>query len=116
MEIKKTSEKHNPLLGRTDISFTIDHPSSGTPKLLETRTALASMLKISQDRVYIVKMKTPTGSNQTIGEAEIYDEADRAKSAVPEYIQTRNNPPQEKSEKAPQPTEKGKSTEKSEKQ
>ncbi len=98
------------------MSFAIDHPSSGTPKLLEIRVALASMLKISQDRVYIVKMKTPTGSNRTIGEAEVYDEADRAKSAVPEYIQTRNNPPQEKSEKAPQATEKGESTEKVEKQ
>lgn len=116
MEIKKTLEKYNPLLGRTDISFAIDHPSSGTPKLLEIKAALASMLKTSQDKVYIVKMKTPTGSNQTIGEAEIYDEADRAKSTVPEHIQTRNNPPQEKSEKTSQPTEKGESTEKGEKQ
>ena len=98
------------------MSFAIDHPSSGTPKLLEIRVALASMLKISQDRVYIVKMKTPTGSNRTIGEAEVYDEADRAKNAVPEYIQTRNNPPQKKSEKAPQATEKGESINKVEKQ
>lgn len=107
MEIKKTSERYNPLLGRTHISFAIDHPSSGTPRLLETRATLATMLKTSQDRVFIVKMKTPTGFNQTVGEAEVYDEAAKAKRSVPEYIQIRNNPPQEKTEKTPPSTKKG---------
>ena len=65
---------------------------------METRAVLANTLKISGDRVYIIKMETLPGVNQTVGEAEIYDEAEKAKRIVPMHIQKRNMP-EEKSDK-----------------
>lgn len=96
MNIKKTSEKYNPLLERKEIQFSIDHPSSGTPQLYQTRVSLANLLKIKQDQVYIIKMKTSPGVNRTIGEAEVYDTAEKARQIIPDYIHKRNMSLEEK--------------------
>lgn len=100
MKMKKTSEKYNLILKRKEVDFAVDHPSSGTPLLFEIRKALASMDNVKLDNVYISKMYTLTGTNQTIVRAEIYDSPEAAKLIVPKHIQMRNLPPGEKGEEA----------------
>ena len=92
MEIKKTSDKYNQLLGRREITFFIEHYSEGTPKLYDVRKALAQVYGKDEDSVYVIKLKTSTGTNKTIGEAEIYDKSERAQSVIPKHIQLRNSP------------------------
>ncbi|MDH5769771.1 MAG: hypothetical protein OEZ25_00560 [Candidatus Bathyarchaeota archaeon] len=100
MKIKKKSEKYNPILKRKEVTFAVNHPSSGTPLLFEIRKALASMNNVRLDSVYISKMYTLTGTNQTIVRTEIYDAPEAAKLIVPKHIQMRNLPPGEKGEEA----------------
>jgi len=100
MKIKKKSEKDNPILKRKEVTFAVNHPSFGTPLLFEIRKALASMNNVRLDSVYISKMYTLTGTNQTIVRAEIYDNPEAAKLIVPKHIQMRNLPPSERGEEA----------------
>ena len=90
MEIIKTSDKYNPLLKRKELAFLINHPSKETPKLFEVRKALTTMFGVEEDAVYIRKLNTVTGTNQTRGKAEVYDDPERAKLLVHKYIQSRN--------------------------
>lgn len=107
MEIKKTSEKYNPLLKRREVSFLVNHTASGTPKLYEVKKALTAMYSTAEESVYITEMNTLTGTNQTRGKVEVYDNPERAKQLVPKYIQSRNiaNRNEKKGEK---PAKKGK--------
>lgn len=92
LEIKKTSEKYNPLLKRKELTFLVNHASSATPRLFEVRKALATMYGVNEEVVYITKLNTLTGTNQMKGEAGVYDSPERAKLLVPRYIQSRNLP------------------------
>jgi hypothetical protein len=55
MDVKKSSEKNNPLLKRKEITFFLDHDSQGTPQLFEVKTAIASMYGVSDDLVYVLR-------------------------------------------------------------
>lgn len=90
MEVNKSSEKDNPLLKRKEVTFFIDHPSTGTPKLFEVRKALASMYGVSDDLVYVLKLTTLTGTNRTVGEAEVYEQAETTRMVLPTHIRLRN--------------------------
>lgn len=90
MKIIKTSEKSNLLLERKELTFIVDHQSQGTPKLTEIRANLASMFEVSEELIYVIKLDTSTGTNRTLGEAEIYEKIDHARSIVPTHIQLRN--------------------------
>ena len=99
MEIKKTLDKYNQLLGRREITFFIEHYSEGTPKLYHVRKAIAQLYSKDEDSVYVIKLQTSTGTNKTIGEAEIYDKSERAQSIIPKHIQLRNAPERGKNSK-----------------
>lgn len=90
LELKKTSEKYNPLLKRKELTFLVNHPASASPPLFEVKKALAAAFNANEEVVYIKKLSSMTGTNQTRGEAEIYDDSERAKLLVPKYIQARN--------------------------
>lgn len=92
MKLKKTSERYNPVFKRRELTFFIDHVSSGTPKLYDVRKLIADENKINEDNVYVLKLNTLLGTNRTIGMAEIYDDPERAKALIAEYIQIRNLP------------------------
>ncbi|MFQ6077153.1 MAG: hypothetical protein ACE5Z5_13655, partial [Candidatus Bathyarchaeia archaeon] len=98
-KIQKMSERYNVLLRRREIAFTIDHPSSGTPQVYEVREALASSCKVKPEVVYITKLNTQTGTNQTVGWAEVYDEMEQASRVTPKHVQLRNLPPRERRER-----------------
>ncbi len=101
MQIKIESTKDNPLLKRKEVDFTIiQGPKEKTPQRLEVKKALAVEMKIGDDVVFVKRMHTKTGTNITVGVANVYQKVERAKLVEPEYIRKRNSPPEKPKEGA----------------
>lgn len=83
-----TSTKKNPLIGRRELNFLIEEPS--TPSRSEIRRDIAVTMQVDLDRVYIKKYETITGTNKTVGLAHIYDEAEIALKVEPEHVINKN--------------------------
>ena len=94
MDIKIISERENPLLKRIEVAFKINHEKTGsTPSRLETKKTLANNLKKKEDLIFLIKIKTRTGTRATYGTAHIYDSIEQAEKFEQKYILKRNNPP-----------------------
>jgi len=89
------NQQRNELLKRLEVKFRIDHEKGGTPTRIQVRHSLASMLDVDEEKVYVKKMETKTGTTTTFGEANIYDSASQAESVEPEHIILRNRPKKE---------------------
>jgi small subunit ribosomal protein S24e len=99
MEIKIVSTKENPLLKRKEVNFRVEQdPKGKTPARLEVKKAIAAKLKVNEERVFIKKMQTMTGTNTAVGNANAYETMEQAKLIEPEYIIKRNSPPEEPKE------------------
>jgi len=93
MKVEILSQKRNPLLKRTEITFEIEHGGKGgTPLRLQAREGLAATLKTKIEQVYIKKLETKTGALSSTGEANVYDSMEQAKLVEPQYIIARNIP------------------------
>lgn len=112
MEVTITQQQYNSLLKRKEVAFEIDHKQTrGTPTRLEVRNALAEMLKIKPEVVYVKRLKTKAGTMTATGEANAYDSVEQANRIEPKYIIKRNIPEEkketeEKAEAPPPPAEK----------
>lgn len=115
MEVKVTQEQQNILLKRREILFEVEHSQTkGTPSRLEIRNKLAETLKTKPELVYVKRVETKTGTMKAKGEANAYESVEQAKLLEPEYIVTRNTPPEKKEkaeEKAEAPPKKKEKTE-----
>jgi small subunit ribosomal protein S24e len=100
MELKITSKKENPLLKRKEVQFTVVHNQGKTPGRLDIKRSIASELQISDKLVFVRKMKTMTGTNTAIGEANAYETEAQGKLIEPKYIVKRNSPPEKPKEEA----------------
>jgi small subunit ribosomal protein S24e len=100
MEVKIVSRKENPLLKRKEVQFTVLHTQSKTPQRLDIKRSVASELQVSDKLVFIKKMRTMTGTNTTVGEANAYESETQAKLIEPKYIVKRNSPPEKPKEEA----------------
>ncbi|MDH5482551.1 MAG: 30S ribosomal protein S24e [Candidatus Bathyarchaeota archaeon] len=99
MEVEIISEKTNPLLQRREIRFQVKHDQTGsTPQRLETRKAVATALKTNVDLVFVKKFETKTGTCTAVGTANVYDSTEQAKLIEPQYVVTRNVPPEKPKE------------------
>jgi ribosomal protein S24E len=79
-----TSSKENPLIGRREIKFEIEQPS--TPTRAEVRRDIAVSMKTELEYVWIRKMETVTGTHRTVGLAHIYTDAEHALKVEPAHI------------------------------
>ncbi|MCW4046350.1 MAG: 30S ribosomal protein S24e [Candidatus Bathyarchaeota archaeon] len=99
MEVKIVSVKENPLLKRKEVSFRIEQNApTKTPVRLEVKKAVAAELKINNELVFVKKMRTLTGTNTTVGVANVYETIEQARLIEPEYILKRNSPPEQPKE------------------
>ncbi len=95
MEVKIVSTNKNSLLKRTEVNFKVDQGlKRETPTRLEVKKAIAAKLKISEEMLFIKKMKTMTGTNTAVGVANAYETVEQVKFIEPEYIRKRNSPPE----------------------
>jgi len=98
MKIQIINQQRNELLKRNEVTFQVDHEGSGTPSRVEIRQKLAGMLKTDEEKVYVKKIETKTGSMTAVGEANVYDSVEQAKQIEPEHIILRNTSKSEKKE------------------
>jgi len=92
LKLNIISQRRNELLKRLEVKFQIDHEKSGTPTRIQVRRSLASTLDVDEEKVYVKKIETKTGTNITFGEANIYDFVSQAEYVEPEHIILRNRP------------------------
>lgn len=78
MEATITQRRDNPLLGRTEVFFTIVHEKSGTPSRSEIRKALAGVVGTQGGLVVLAWARSEFGRNATRGYAKVYKEKERA--------------------------------------
>ncbi len=95
MNIKIISETKNVLLGRREITFSVSHPSAGTPNRIELRRQIAAQLGADLECLYVIEMISRTGCDSTIGQLRVYDSPQRAKLVERDYILKRNTLPEE---------------------
>ena len=98
MKIQVISQLRNELLKRNEVAFTVDHEGAGTPSRIEIKQKLVGMLNADEEKVYVRKFETKTGSTTAVGEASVYDSVEQAKYVEPEHIILRNAPKKEKKE------------------
>lgn len=98
MEIKFVSVKKNPLLSREEVDFLVEQKTKNTPSRLEIKKNIANKMKVSEERVFIKKMQTLTGSTITVGMANIYQTTEKADLIEPNHIKKRNKPQEKKKE------------------
>lgn len=83
-----TSTKKNPLIGRRELNFLIEEPS--TPSRSEIRRDIAVTMQVDLDKVWVKKYETITGTNKTVGLVHIYDEAETALKVEPKHVINKN--------------------------
>ena len=95
MKVNIISKEQNPLMKRTEVTFSVDHSQNGgTPSRADVSRQLASMLKRKAELVFVKNFETKRGTMVGVGEANIYDTIEQAKFLEPKHIMTRNNVPE----------------------
>jgi len=101
MKLKIVSKEKNPLMKRTEVTFSIDHDQTGgTPSRAQVKIQLAALLKTKLELVYVKQFETKRGTMVAVGEANVYDSVEQAKLVEPKHIVARNAVP-EKPEEPP---------------
>jgi len=99
MKVKIITQRHNPLLKRREVVFEAEHGTrEGTLTRAELRKNLAEILKTNVDLIFIQRAVTKTGTQITVGEANVYDTAAQAKLVETKHIFERNIPPAKRKE------------------
>jgi small subunit ribosomal protein S24e len=90
VEIKIVEERANPLLHRQEVRFEVTHPDAATPTRDAVRSELAKLTKAPKDRVVVERMRAKFGTALSVGEANVYDSAEAAKTISRGHILVRN--------------------------
>ncbi|KKM91980.1 hypothetical protein LCGC14_1223020 [marine sediment metagenome] len=90
LQIEITEEKKNLLIGRTEITFRLDHFGEGTPRRLDIKKKIAAMQGSDEKLTIIRKLQTKFGSSHIIGQVFIYKDASKLQFYEPFHIQVRN--------------------------
>jgi ribosomal protein S24E len=99
MEVKLVSVKKNTLLNRKEVDFLVETKNQAkTPSRSDIKNSIAEEMKVSEEIIFIKKMKTLTGSNMTVGIANIYDSIAQANLIEADHIKKRNIPQKIKEE------------------
>jgi len=100
MDIRTTRDVYNPLLRRREVSFLIEHDGTSTPKLYDVRKGFAAKIGATEDTVFVRSLGTLTGTTRAVGEAEVYDSQEEARTLVPKYVLARNMPERHKTKES----------------
>jgi small subunit ribosomal protein S24e len=115
LDFKVKEDTYNPLLKRKEVSIEVDHESEGTPSRLDVRKAVASKYSTKPENVYVIDVRTKTGTQNAVCLVEVYDDPEAAQQTVPKHIQTRNLPPDERKKVREQESKKEEAKTKTEK-
>ena len=96
MEFKVRQDTYNPLLKRKELLLDVDHEREGSPSRVALRDAIATKYSTKSENVFVVQIQTPTGSQHSLCEVQVYDDPEAARKVVPKHIQIRNLPSEER--------------------
>jgi len=84
-KISILSESYNKLLHRKDIQMLVDYDGA-TPKRAELLKLIAEHLKVSEDRIAIIKMESLFGQHKLSVHCHVYDTVEDMKKYEREYV------------------------------
>lgn len=90
MEINITEERTNEPLGRTEVTFQVDHADESTPSKAEVRKKLSATKDADEELVVVKWMKSEFGRPITRGRADIYTDQARRDTVESRYAIARN--------------------------
>lgn len=90
MKVQIESKKENALLQRTEVRFSAEHNAEPTPTRDAVRTAIASALGASKERVIIDNMETEYGKGLSIGYAKVYESDESLKKTESRHMLVRH--------------------------
>lgn len=95
MELKIRKDDYNQLLKRKEVYAEVAH-DKGSPSRMALREAVAAKYGTKAENVYVIDIHSRTGTQQSDCEVEVYDDAVTAKQIVPQHVQIRNLPSEER--------------------
>jgi len=90
VELTVTQRRENALLDRTEVYFTIVHPTAGTPTRAEIRKALAGSMNTRDAVVILDWARSEFGKTSTRGYAKVYPSKELAMKLETKPILIRN--------------------------
>jgi ribosomal protein S24E len=85
LSVQIIEEKKNDILGRKEINCIIPS-SAGLLKRQDARKILSKILKINVDDIFIISLKSGSGSRDLSGLIYIYENHEHAKRQLPKHI------------------------------
>ncbi len=92
MKVELVKKSDNPLFQRIEVEFRVDHSGAPTPKRLEVRAQLASLLGSSEELLVIDKMASSHGRQMAAGTARLYGTREQLDEMEPAYLLKRGLP------------------------
>lgn len=89
MKLKILNQSYNPLLRRKELNVEVEHSSEGTPSRASIRKLVSAQLGVEEKKVYIIGVKTLTGTSKSMCRVECYDDASAGERVVPEHLRKR---------------------------
>ena len=99
MKVELVKKSDNPLFKRTEVEFKVDHSSAPTPRRLEVRAQLASLLGSSEELLVIDKLTSTHGHQMAAGIARLYGTREQLSEMEPAYLLKRGLPKESAEEK-----------------
>jgi len=81
MDFKSLQEKENKLLGRKELTFVVDHPSSSTPTKAAVLKELSAKYGVPEDNIVVDYVFSKKGIASSEVRAKIYSEKPKMKAA-----------------------------------
>ena len=82
--------RDNRLVGRKELIVKIEHWPKGTPSRKAIREAIAKILGVDPDTVYVRKVRTEYGMCESLARVHVYDTVERAIQIEPSHIVKKN--------------------------
>lgn len=90
MDIEIVEQKQNPLLGRREVRFRVQHMGEKTPTRDAIREKLAAQLNSKKGNVVVDSMNSAFGRSTTQGYARVYDAQEGIAKNEPFHLLKRN--------------------------
>ena len=94
MEIEIKDKTENPLLNRTEIHFDCIYQGESTPKIIDVKNKLVSLLDADKNLLVIDKMLPKFGEGKANGYAKMYDSIEHLNEIEKKHVIDKNMEPQ----------------------
>jgi len=98
MKVEIVQKIENPMFKRTEVRFKVEHAGGPTPKRLDVRGQLATLLGVPEELVVIDKLASTYGKHEASGMARAYGSRERLEALEPKYLLKRGLPKEKKEE------------------